>query len=236
MGEPLEGAAWCPTPTALDRLRAAGVSRLPCAPRLEVLRISNARGTFADLHGLNPWGACLGDSLEALERAVKRPAPARASGRRPAWWLRQSLSASGQGRFLAEGWSDRAANWCQRALQQGPVHVLPAVDIQDEFSAHAFLYRQGRVVRGEPVVQEVRGAAWSAATRAQRPVPGMGSMLETVVERLLGLGYFGPLGVDGFRWKDSAGAVHVALATDVNARYTMSMGAAFDVVPWEGDE
>lgn len=225
------GVAWCPTPGALARLTDEGVQHLPPTPGLAVLKAANARETFADLHPLGSLGAVVAETSVEVERAVARAAPARHSGRKPAWLLRRSLSAAGQGRLIVEVWSDDVATWVNRALRLGPLHVMPLVDIDGEFSGHAFLHRSGEVELGHHVDQVVRGAAWSSATRREQAVPELRRALDAVIKRLQGMGYFGPLGVDGFAWLDGAGAKHVAAGTDVNARYTMSMGAAFDTVP-----
>ena len=227
----LEGVAWCPTPKALAALRAAGVERLPPAPDASILKAANARETFADLHPLEAYGALVATTPGEVELAVARAAPKRFTDRAPAWLLRRSLCAAGGGRLIAESWSEAAAVWTQRALRYGPLHVMPLVDIEDEFSGHAWLGQDGSVQAGQHVTQVVRGAAWVAATRRPRPVPELNRALEAVVGRLCDMGYFGPVGVDGFTWRDHLGARHVAAGTDVNARYTMSMGAGLDEVP-----
>ena len=233
-GDPQEkalGVAWCPTPRALAALQAAGIERLVEAPDASILKAANARETFADVHPLAAFGAVVVGDVEGVERAVARAAPERPSGRAPAWLLRRSLGAAGQGRLLAEGWTEEVAAWVERALSLGPVHVMPYVDIDEEFSAHAFLHQDGRVELGQHVRQVVRGAAWVSATRRERPVQELANALGHAVERLRSMGYFGPLGVDGFVWRDASGARCVAAGTDVNARYTMSMGAGFRDVP-----
>ena len=231
VGPGTEGIAWCPTPKALAALRAAGVERLSPAPNASVLKAANERGTFADLHPLQGHGALMASTLSEVESAVARAAPERSTGRPPAWLLRRSLGAAGQGRLIAEIWAADVAVWAERALRYGPVHVMPLVDIQEEFSGHAFLGQDGSVRTGEQVVQVVRGAAWVSANRRAQPVPELTAALALVIDRLRAMDYFGPVGVDGFTWRDKSGAQQVAAGTDINARYTMSMGAAFDEVP-----
>lgn len=229
----LDGVAWCPTPSALQRLEEAGVRRLPLAPAFEVLRRANARETFADLHPLVSHGACTASTLEDIEIAVRRAAPPRHSGRRPAWHLRESLCAAGQGRFLAEACTEECLAWSRRALRAGPVHIVPVVDVEDEFSAHAFLYSTGDCAFGRHVRQQVRGGVWRAAEAAQSEVPGLEAVLRSVLDRLVAMGYTGPVGVDGFTWRDGEGQLLHAVGTDINARYTMSMAAAFEELPHE---
>lgn len=235
-GASLDGAAWCPTPEALARLRSAGARRLPVAPSFEVLRASNARETFSDLHPLVEFGALTAYTAREIELAIGRPGLLRYSKRPPAWWLRESLCAAGQGRLLVERWTEDAAAWAERALASGPVHVLPVVDIVEEFSAHAYLYSSGETTYGRHVQQTVRGGAWRSAEPRAEAVPLLRTALEQVHARLRDGGYFGPVGVDGFVWRDAHGRTHLAAGTDVNARYTMSMGAAFDVLPLELEE
>lgn len=225
------GVAWCPTPRALASLESSGVLRLPLSPGESVLRAANARETFADLHPLGEHGSVVATSMAEVRGAIARPAPARFSGRAPSWLLRRSLVAAGQGRLIAERWSDEVENWVGRALGWGPLHVMPMVDIVEEFSGHAFVFQDGGVQLGCHVDQTVRGAAWISSAPRAHPVPELTAALDAIVSRLKAMGYFGPLGVDGFVWRDGGGAHHVAAGTDVNARYTMSMGAAFEDVP-----
>jgi hypothetical protein len=105
------------------------------------------------------------------------------------------------------------------------------VDIVEEFSGHAIVHEGGDVQLGVHTHQTVRGAAWASSEPRAHPVPELTSALDVIVSRLKAMGYFGPVGVDGFVWRDGGGAHHIAAGTDVNARYTMSMGAAFGDVP-----
>ncbi|QDV07048.1 hypothetical protein Poly30_25670 [Planctomycetes bacterium Poly30] len=230
-----DGVAWCPTPDALRLLRAAGARRLPRAPAEPTLRAANARETFADLHPLAAFGASVAETSGEVEAALRRPALPRHSSRAPAWWLRESLCAAGQGRFLAERWTRESAAWTERAFESGPVHVLPVVDIEEEFSAHAFLFSSGATAFGRHVGQVVRGGSWRSAEPLADSIPELETVLGEVEARLRAMDYAGPVGVDGFRWRDADGASHIAAGTDINARYTMSMGAAFDEVPTEWD-
>ncbi|MFT5732888.1 MAG: hypothetical protein ACJA2W_003705 [Planctomycetota bacterium] len=229
----LHGAAWCPTSGALEALRRAGVKRLPVAPSQDVLRRANARSEFADLHPLESLGAKIASTVRELEALVACAAPRRPSGRAPAWLLRTDLCASGQGRRLVERWDDATVAWSHRALAVGAVHVLPVVDVVEEFSCHAFLWSSGEVSLGQHVLQSVTGGAWRAAVPRREQIDALNRVRDQVIARLRSFGYFGPVGVDGFLWRDAEEAEHVAAGTDVNARYTMSMGAAFAEVPLE---
>jgi hypothetical protein len=42
-----------------------------------------------------------------------------------------------------------------------------------------------------------------------------------VAEALIRAGYFGPFGIDGYRWKDEHGTLRFNPRTDINARYSM---------------
>lgn len=109
-----------------------------------------------------------------------------------------------------------------------------------ELSLHGFLRSDGELQRGRVVVQSVKSGSWRGASPwRSEGEDGLASeaegiaLLDSVADQLHGLGYVGPFGVDGLRWTDESGSVQVGWGSDVNARYTMSMGAGFDAVPVE---
>ena len=66
-------------------------------------------------------------------------------------------------------------------------------------------------------------------------LPGMRISDETEVtgnlgEALAGAGYFGPFGIDAYRYRDRAGALRLQPRSEINARYSMGfavgLGAA----------
>jgi hypothetical protein len=46
------------------------------------------------------------------------------------------------------------------------------------------------------------------------------SSVQTAAEALLGAGYFGPFGIDAYRWREGA-RIHFNARSEINARYSM---------------
>ena len=225
-GEPLErGAAWCPTASARSALESVGARTAP-APSMDVLVLANARETFA---GLNPLpGSALAANPSELERALAKVPLGRAPSipQDPAWVLRASLCSAGRVRLVVPGPSPAAEDFGRRAFASGPVHVQPFVDIVEELSLHGVLLPDGGLLFGSPVRQEARAGTFAGATLATGLAPSRVAALESalvqVADRLAGIGYFGPFGVDAFVWKDSAGVQHLQAPSEVNARFSMA--------------
>ncbi len=206
----LEGRAWCPTPTALARLARAGAV-VPPAPPLEVLRRVNDRSFAHALIALPGTVRC--DDLAAIRAATDRP------GR---WLLFRAFTFAGRGqRRVDAGRFDAGAEaWARGALREGPVHVLPRVEVELECSLHGHLGETLRV--GHPTLSEVDDAGqWRASRReagelraAERDA--LFAAFERVEDALREAGYFGPFGIDAFR---HAGGFHPL--SEINARYSM---------------
>ena len=214
--------AWCPTPQARESFAGRGLEL--AGPPVEVLIAANARETFA---GLDPLpGAMVASSLTELREAVERPGLPRSglgSSDRAAWVLRSSLCCAGGSRMIAEAWGGHVLRWGAAALLEGPVEIQPFVDVLDEYSLHGWIDEQGGVLCGAPL-------RWKSGSSGDGPgeVPalteqGLGRLIECGAEvgsSLAGLGYFGPFGVDAFRWSGPDGAQTLQVATDINARLT----------------
>ena len=216
------GFAWSPTPRALALLDAHGLRRPP-APGWEILGQANARETFADLDRL-PGGATCCSVADVLS-AVDSPAPQRWAGKAPAWILRASLCAAGQDRLVVEGPSDRAASFARSRLQSGPIEIAPMLDIVEEFAIHGHVASDGAVRSGR-AVRYTESARPGSAPPGIAPAPpdvaaALQRALARVSEELVGMGYFGPLGIDAFTWRDAAGTIRLRAVSEVNARYTL---------------
>lgn len=242
------GLAWCPTPSALDGLRSAGWMPRP-GPSVDALIRANARETSSGLDPLP--GTLVVDSMASLEAALQRPMLERAPDpsasvgqpdgapgpmrKAPAWWLRTSLCAAGRGRRIVERGDVGAGRWrpwAETALGVGPIQVQPMVDVVAEFALHGWIHGPGdrpgaSADWGSPVPQQARAGTWRGSGHALMPGirPHEAARLRDVAGRaadlLRAIGYFGPVGVDSFRWTDANGVERFHAATDVNARFTM---------------
>ncbi len=194
-------------------------------PPLEALIAANARETFASLDPLP--GASVADSLPDLRAALgEAPLPRSGLGAsvRSAWVLRRSLSCAGGGRLVAEGWNAGVASWATSALEQGPIEVQPLVDVVEEYSIHGWVHRGGELRSGSPICWRSVGESAPGGGAAPLSEQERARMEDSALEvgaRLRGLDYFGPFGVDAFRWRRSDGVVCLQVGTDINARWTL---------------
>jgi hypothetical protein len=216
------GGAWCPTPRARERLARAGATLSP-APSFDVLRAVNDRAFCAAL-GQTLDGAAFettaAAAIEQLERA------------RGAWLLKRPFGFAGRGRRPVRGGAlgddDRA--WIAASMRdQGGLQIEPRVTIDRDFAIHGALDASGVVRLGTPTVQrcDERGA-W-VETRLAAP-PDLAADEERALlaeatraaSALRAAGYFGPFGVDAFRYRDApGGALRFNPRSEINARYSM---------------
>ena len=109
--------------------------------------------------------------------------------------------------------------------------VEPLVEIECEFVVHGLLGQDCSVEIHEPLVQECdRASAWVGCRPAEKEdlSPSEGAQLDQsaflVAGALAKAGYFGPFGVDAYRWVRSSGEQVLNPRGEVNARYTMGWG------------
>jgi hypothetical protein len=185
------GRAWCPTPGALARLRRVG-ALIPEAPTLEVLREVNGRRFCAEL-GQTLDGAVYSAELDVLLARLEDPAG-------PANWLaKRELGVAGRGRLkLGRGTPSVAElSWLRASLRGGG---LQHIDAHGSWLAtHEAL--ESELLPGERAALMAEG--------------------ERVAEALAERGYFGPFGIDSYRYRDDRGRARLQPRSEVNARYTM---------------
>lgn len=224
------GAAWCPTPAARRRLEAAGVTPPP-APEVEVLRRVNGRGFAADLFPPLPGGRFL-RSVAELEAWLGEQATRDPVGQ--GWVLKRGHSCAGRGlrRLPTLRPSCSLRRWAARALETDEGLVAePWVERVQDLGLHGRVDPAGDVALGEVTRQRCspRGE-WKASERFgpgdddRPPAEDLAALEEAgrvVGAALAAAGYFGPFGVDAFRWRDRDGVVHLRACGEVNARYSM---------------
>jgi len=218
------GRAWCPTPLACKRISAAGVQPEP-HPEAAVLRCVNHR-LFAHQAGggLPEQGYFTQRApLEELLRRAERP-----------WLLKRPLSFAGRGqqRFYGQI-SDKQWSWLDLSLARDGLIAEPLVTIVMEVSLHGFVWQSGRYELGRACVQQVsdrgvfRGVRLARAGELQ---PAEAAALHERAEAVAGLlhaaGYFGPFGIDGYRYRVGDAPAFCALS-EINARYTMGFAVGF---------
>lgn len=219
------GFAWSPTPHALELLRARGLT-LPRAPDLEALIQANARETFIDAAPLRGRVTC--GSAEDVFAAMEDTAPPRPSGKPPAWILRGSLCAAGRDRIVAETPSAPVTAFVRERLASGPIDIAPMLDLEEEFAIHGHIGSNG-AIQSAPAVRHAGSARpgprqTSPAKAAPDVQDALRRAFQRVAERLVDIGYFGPVGIDAFTWRDEAGTRRLHAVSEVNARYTYYFG------------
>lgn len=220
----LVGRAWCPSPRALEAIRRAGVApeRHPAA---EVLRRVNHRSFAHELGGGLPDQAYVRDRSElalVLGRLERR------------WLLKRPLTFAGRGQLRTLGpITQKQEEWIAASLSRDGILVEPLVHPLLEVSLHGFVWPDGRHELGRICVQQVSPRGHFEAVRLAQPgelLPPEAEALEERGEataRALGTaGYFGPFGIDGYRY-ELAGRVAFCALSEINARYTLGFVTGF---------
>lgn len=217
------GRAWCPTPSAIARLEAAGATPEK-SPSLEVLKAVNDRAFSASM-GQTLAGAGFVVDLQNVRKIVRR--------RQIPWLLKRAFGAAGRGqRRVGPGaLSDAEVAWVEASLREGGLQVEPLVDIELELVIHGLLHPDGAVEIHEPMVQECDELGVWLKTRSPREgelSPSEAAQLDQsaflVAGSLAKAGYFGPFGVDAYRWVKGSGERLLNPRGEINARYTMGWG------------
>lgn len=230
LGDRFVGRAWSPTPLARAALIAAGAMPEPY-PEASVLRRVNHRLFAHEAGGGLPEQRYLSERapIEALLRRAERP-----------WLLKRPLAFAGRGQMRFYGpISDKQWSWLDVSLAQDGLIVEPLVTPLLELSLHGFLWPGGRTELGRICVQHVtergvfRGVRLAEAGELEA---SEARALFEQGERSAGLlqqaGYFGPFGIDAYRYELDGRRGFCALG-EINARYTMSFVSGFPRHPSE---
>jgi hypothetical protein len=223
LAEGCVGRAWLPTPRALMALARAGASRLP-VPDFEVLRQVNDRRFSLGLGATLP-GQRVATTIEEVVEALAQPSP------RGNWLLRRPHGFAGKGRRRVrpdEIMTD-ARTWIEASLRySGALVVEPWVERLADFGLHGHVSAKGVVILGEPTLQTMtEDGAWVETRRVRKNELGrdeaysLATTAKAVGDALTRAGYFGPFGIDAFRWRDEHGKQHWNPRCEINARYSM---------------
>lgn len=218
---------FCPTPSALAQLLALGFEPPP-APAFATLRKVNDRGFSAEL------GQCLPDAsfvrdMPALERQLNHRSP---TGQ---YVIKRAFSFAGreQRRVRDAVLDDSTRGFCRRSFARGQgVQVEPWVERLADFSRHGYLSPAGALKIGEPREQhcDAFGRFSGVSTTAGSVTREEAELLELELKRtaaaLTAAGYFGPFGIDGFRYRLPNGWTAFNPRCEINARFTMGFPRA----------
>ncbi len=224
------GRAWCPTPLALAELRAAGVEPEP-HPDAATLRRVNHR-LFA--HQLQA-------GLPAQTYLTTPDALAELLGNHPGTWLlKRPLAFAGRGQLRVRGTlSEKQRSWLDVSLARDGLLVEPLVEPTLEVSQHGFVWRDGRYELGQACTQLVSARGVFRGVRLSAPgellpdeLRALAGQSERVAQALHQASYFGPFGIDGYRYVLGDKRGFCALS-EINARYTLGFVTGFPRHPSE---
>jgi hypothetical protein len=218
------GRAWSPTPRALDSLRRLSLVPEP-HPSPAVLHRVNHRRFVCELGPILP-GRRYVESREALADVL--------SGEGKPWLLKRPLSFAGRGQLrLHQRPTPPELAWIAASFERDGLLLEPLVQIELELSLHGFIQRSGTFELGRLCIQDVgprgdfRGARLALAgelcllERERLEQQG-----DRVARALHAAGYFGPFGIDAYRYTTPDGSALCSLS-EINARYTLSFAVGF---------
>lgn len=183
------------------------------APPMEILRTVNHRA-FSSSLGQHLPGATFATTLDAVHGALTGDTT---------WLLKRPWGYAGRGRKkMTRATFDQP--WVQAGLREGGVQIEPLVDRLADFGQHGMLERDGHFSLGTPTIQhiDIHGAWQSSEPTIDFPeAPVLRETGVRVAAALHAAGYFGPFGIDAFRWRDADGQTHFQPLSEINARYSM---------------
>lgn len=226
----LRGRAWCPTPLALATLRQHGVEPEP-HPSAEVLRRVNHRLFAHQLGGGLPRQSYVTSRTE-LTRFV--------ADARERWVMKRPLGFAGRGQMRIIGpLTDKQWSWVDASLKRDGLLLEPLVEPTFELSVHGFVWREGRYELGRICAQDVsdrgtfRGARLALGSElSDSERAAVEERVETTAQALHRAGYFGPFGIDAYRYELDGTTGFCALG-EINARYTLGFVTGFPRHPSE---
>ncbi|MGC4094474.1 MAG: hypothetical protein QM756_42490 [Polyangiaceae bacterium] len=224
------GRAWCPTARALARFRSASVTP-EASPSESVLKRVNHRLFAVQVGGGLPGQRYVEQRAELTELLGR--------GER-AWLLKRPLAFAGRGQLRAfKELTAKEWSWVDASLRVSGLVVEPLVEPTLELSLHGFVWRDARYELGRCCVQEVtaRGVfrGIRLATSGELSVSEETQLRERaarVAEALATAGYFGPFGVDAYRYRLD-GELGFCALSEINARYSMGFVTGFPRHPSE---
>lgn len=218
----LAARAFCPTPSALAAIAAAGLEP-PRAPPVQVLARVNRRGFCAQLGQTIP-GARYVRSTEELMDVLHAPA------RTDVWVLKRDFAFAGRERRRVYGSTLDAPTlgFVRRSFARGEgLQVEPWLARSGDFAQHGYVLEDRRVLLGRPLAQQCdeRGAWQSSGPLEEGALScdeeaSLAANARHAGEALAAAGYFGPFGIDAFRYLGTHG-LGFQPRSEINARFSM---------------
>jgi hypothetical protein len=198
------------------------------APALSILRHVNDRAFCAELGQCLPAASFVRD-MAALERQLAQPSPT------GIYVIKRAFSFAGrEQRRVAQGvLDDSTLGFCRRSFARGEgLQVEPWVERLGDFSRHGYVSRTGvlsigatREQRCDPFGRFL-GISTCAASVSELEAELLASELKRTATALRAAGYFGPFGIDGFRYRLPGESEAFNPRCEINARFTMGFPRA----------
>lgn len=223
------GCAWCPTPSAQQRLARAGAELAP-SPSLEVLRRVNHRRFYVDLGGGAPGARYVADEADLAATLAEASA---------GWLFKRPFGFAGRGQRRILGTPSKDdRRWLDDSLRQGGFVAEPWLELVRELGVHGWLDGAGRLTLGRICVQETNAHRAWVGTRLARPddlssaqAARLSERAEQVGRALFAAGYFGPFGLDAYLFDSGSGPLTLNPLGELNARYGMGFPIGFPAHP-----
>jgi hypothetical protein len=208
---------------ALAKLRVAGVEPEP-HPTAEILRQVNHRKFAFDVGGGLPDQHYV-TQFEQVTDLLSQPRQ---------WLCKRPLAFAGRGQLRVRHTLDeKQTEWVAASLRFDGLIIEPLVNPLIEVSLHGFVWPDKRFELGRVCVQAVsergvyRGVRLAEADELRSDEQKRFFASADNVARALGsAGYFGPFGIDGYRYSLGEDTSFCALG-EINARYTMAFATGF---------
>jgi phosphoribosylaminoimidazole carboxylase (NCAIR synthetase) len=150
------------------------------------------------------------------------------------WLLKRALSFAGRGQLRIIGpLTEKQESWVALSLGRDGLLLEPLVEPVLEVSLHGFVWRGGSFRLGRVCVQDVSARGTFRGLRLAGPgelgeeeQAAFWQHAELTARALHGAGYFGPFGIDGYRYHDADRQRFCALG-EINARYTLGFSTGF---------
>jgi hypothetical protein len=175
--------------------------------------------------------ACFVDDLSELEACLSQSEALGRCSREKNWLLKRPLGFAGRGRrkVAAAPLSDADRAWVEASLRTGDgLQVEPCVDRELDCVLHGFLDERGTCTLGRPTLQDIDGfGAWQGTRIAPEHAlhaHELALLEQTARQTALALhtaGYFGPFGIDAYRWRAPDGQPSFQPRSELNARFSM---------------
>jgi hypothetical protein len=197
------------------------------APPQDVVTLTNSRTFSSDTE--TEWrcglaGSAVVGTTAELEAALKAlPSDSR-------WVLKCEHGAAGRDRLLGHGSlpPPQALRWIQARLADGgPLYFEPWVSAVREAGLQWHIPPSGppRLLGITPLLCDRSGrfcgSCFGEDSEAHRDWSDAIEISRRAVERIQHAGYFGPVGIDAMRYRDSDGEPRLRPLQDINARWTM---------------